>query len=364
MGTTVVMVAYSAGGKGAVAGRVRADAETLAADGATVYLVTDMMRGERPAGVRLVRGRSWLHWLLPDLARELVAVLTVRVLVFFLRLRGVRPDAVVFHSSTLIGPCLRLARSTGALLVFVVHSLIQDRVDTGANPHGRLHTRWYARATVRALRDADRAACVSRHMAEVAAESPGCAAELLVVTNPLDLGQFAVPDGPRDTDVLYAGRLSVEKGVDLLVDAVEDLDGVRTVIAGDGPMETELRRRAGTRVEFTGWLPRSELAARYGRSRLLVVPSRSEPQGVVVLEAMACGTPVLGARTGGIPEMIDEGRTGWLFESGDAGALRKALVSALADPEALAEAGRAARAAVADYGLDRHLDRIRTAYLR
>lgn len=364
MGTTVVMVAYSAGGKGAVAGRVRADAETLAADGTTVYLVTDMMRGPRPAGVRVVRGRSWVHWLLPDLPREIVAVLTVRILLTWLRWRGVRPDAVVFHSSTLIGPCLRLARSTGALLVFVVHSLIQDRVDTGANPHSRLHTRWYVRATQRSLRYADRAACVSRHMAEVAATSPGCAAELLVVTNPLDLTEFAVPEGDRDIDVLYAGRLSVEKGVDLLVAAVEGLDDVRTVIAGDGPMEAELRQRAGKAVEFPGWLTRPELAARYARARLLVVPSRSEPQGVVVLEAMACGTPVLGARTGGIPEMITDGRTGWLFESGNATALRGALVSALADPEGLAEAGRAARAAVVDYGLDRHLARIRAAYLR
>jgi glycosyltransferase involved in cell wall biosynthesis len=364
MGTTVVMVAYSAGGKGAVAGRVRADAETMAADGTTVYLVTDMMRGPRPAGVRLVRGRSWVHWLLPDLPRELIAVLTVRILLSWLRLRGVRPDSVVFHSSTLIGPCLRLARSTGALLVFVVHSLIQDRVDTGANPHSRRHTGWYVRATERALRSADRAACVSRHMAEVAATSPGRAAELLVVTNPLDLAQFAVPAVPRDIDVLYAGRLSVEKGVDLLVDAVEGLDDVRTVVAGEGPMEAELRHRAGKSVEFAGWLPRSELASRYARARLLVVPSRSEPQGVVVLEAMACGTPVLGARTGGIPEMITEGRTGWLFESGDAAALRSALVAALADPEALAEAGRAARETVVDYGLDRHLPRIRDAYLR
>jgi glycosyltransferase involved in cell wall biosynthesis len=62
--------------------------------------------------------------------------------------------------------------------------------------------------------------------------------------------------------------------------------------------------------------------------------------------------------------MVEEGRTGWLFDSGDAAALRSALVAALADPEGLAAAGRAARVAVGDYGLDRHLDRIRRVYLR
>lgn len=357
------MVGYSAGGKGAVAARVRTDAETLADAGHTVYLVTDMMRGARPEGVRLVRGRSWLHWFLPELPREAVAVVTVRVLLAFLRLRGVRPDAVVFHASTQVGPCSWLARRTGALLVFVIHSLIQDRVEAAANPHGRLLTRWYEHATRRALRRADRAVCVSRHMADLAAAVPGARAEISVVTNPLDLGQFSAAEAVRDIDVLYAGRLSVEKGVDVLVDAVLRLDGVRTVVAGTGPMEQELRARAGDRVEFVGWLPRTELARWYARARLLVVPSRSEPQGVVVLEALASGTPVLGARAGGIPEMIDEGRTGWLVPPGDADALSRTLAGLLADPEALARAGRAARESVRAYGVDSHLARVEQAYL-
>jgi glycosyltransferase involved in cell wall biosynthesis len=357
------MVAYSAGGRGAVAARVRADAEAMAADGWTVYLVTDMMRGSRPPGVRVVRGRSWLHWFLPELPREAVAVATVWVLLASLRLRRVRPASVIFHHSTLVGPCAWLARRTGALLVFVVHSLIQDRLDTAANPHARLLTGWYKRATRRALTRAQRAACVSRHMAEVAAAEPGCAAETIVVSNPLDLNQFSASDAERDIDVLYAGRLSVEKGVDVLIGALADLEGIRTVVAGTGPMEQELRHRAGDRVEFVGWLPREELASWYTRARLLVVPSRSEPQGVVVLEAMASGTPVLGARTGGIPEMIEEGRTGWLVDPGDAGALGAALTRLLADPATLARAGRAARESVVRYGMVGHQGRIRTAYL-
>jgi glycosyltransferase involved in cell wall biosynthesis len=121
------------------------------------------------------------------------------------------------------------------------------------------------------------------------------------------------------------------------------------LIAGDGPDRGALVRFAAAfglsgRVRFTGWVGDALARVRlYNAAECLVLPSRSEGFPSVAGEAAACGTPVLGARVGGVPEMVASGETGWLFEPGDDAALRERLAFALEHPEALARLRPAVR---------------------
>jgi len=193
--------------------------------------------------------------------------------------------------------------------------------------------------------------------------------QIEVVRNCLDSSGFEPRYEPGEY-FLYLGRLSREKGVDILLDAFATLpDTARLVVAGTGPLEAELRGRvAGEgRVTFTGYLSGAALEASIRGARAVVVPSQwYENAPLSVLEAMAYGKPVIGARIGGIPEMVEEGRTGLLFEAGDVDALREALDRLLTMSDAaVAEMGRAARRRVEEhYTAEEHYERLMAVYER
>jgi glycosyltransferase involved in cell wall biosynthesis len=167
---------------------------------------------------------------------------------------------------------------------------------------------------------------------------------------------------PRDRDrhdpsqgfvIGYVGRLVPEKGVDLLLDAVKDLPGMwRLHIVGMGPeqdpLSTQIRRFGlGARVTLEeAWLPSLQMPAFYRQLDALVLPSRSRPNwveqfGRVLIEAMACGVPVVGSDCGEIPSVI--GDAGLVFPEDDARALRDRLIQLMQDPDlwsSLAQQGR------------------------
>lgn len=127
---------------------------------------------------------------------------------------------------------------------------------------------------------------------------------------------------------LFSGRLSPEKGCRTLIEAFRKNPQCRLVIAGSGPEEASLRELASTapNVSFTGHLDREELFDLLGRCSFVIVPSEwYENNPMSIIEAYAAGKPVVAARTGGIPEIVREGVTGLLFESGSAASLSEAL---------------------------------------
>jgi len=155
---------------------------------------------------------------------------------------------------------------------------------------------------------------------------------------------------PRPGDyALFVGRLSPEKGLSTLLDAWRRLQIViPLVIAGDGPLRQRLQAeatRTGLRsVRFTGRLGRDEVYDAMKKAAFLVVPSVwPEPFGLIVAEAFACGTPVLGARVGSIQGMVDDQVTGLHFAPGDPEALAKIVEWAWAHPPELAAMGKASR---------------------
>ncbi len=167
----------------------------------------------------------------------------------------------------------------------------------------------------------------------------------------------------EERSVVYFGRLTPEKGLRTLVEAMGGVDGTCHVV-GDGPSAGELRRLASdlgrSNVAFAGHLAFDELAGRVRRARAVVLPSEwyeNAPRSV--LEAFALGKPVVGARIGGIPELVEDGVTGWTFTPGDAADLRRALALALANADTVEEMGRRARAVAEQrYGPDLYYERL------
>ena len=155
--------------------------------------------------------------------------------------------------------------------------------------------------------------------------------------------------GDRDEGdyFVFAGRLAPEKGIATLIRAAA-LSGERLVLAGTGPEEENLRALAaetGADVAFAGYLSGEALHGLIGSSKALVLPSEwYENAPISVLEAYALGRPVIGARIGGIPEMIREDETGMLSTPGDAESLADALaVMAARGASVRAAMGRAGR---------------------
>ena len=113
---------------------------------------------------------------------------------------------------------------------------------------------------------------------------------------------------------LYAGRLAPEKNLLRLAELTRAMPDSRLVVVGDGPYRATLARQFGSAVSFTGYLHGEDLAAAYASADVFAFPSLTETFGLVLLEAMASGLPVLAMRAGGVPESVADGQTGILGE--------------------------------------------------
>ncbi|MCC6445395.1 MAG: glycosyltransferase family 4 protein [Armatimonadetes bacterium] len=154
---------------------------------------------------------------------------------------------------------------------------------------------------------------------------------------------------PPPHPYLFAvGRLVHKKGFDLLVSAFRQAGGLERhlYIGGDGPEKRRLEALIGQsglseRVHLLGRLSPPQVYRWMQGAELIIVPSRDEPFGIVVLEGMLAGRAVLACRTGGIPEIIEHGRTGWLVEAGSAEALAEGIARLLGAPDERERLGKA-----------------------
>jgi len=150
--------------------------------------------------------------------------------------------------------------------------------------------------------------------------------------------------------IFCAARLCHEKGVHLLVEALAALPRARLVVAGDGPERASLEAQAGRnglagRVTFTGWIGPPEIARHMAHAAIVVVPSIwPEPFGMVGIEAMAYGRPVVAFDVGGIREWLLPGETGLLVPPADVAGLRQSLAQLMEDREFSVRLGRRGRA--------------------
>ncbi len=149
---------------------------------------------------------------------------------------------------------------------------------------------------------------------------------------------------PEATLLLYVGRLANEKAIERLAPALAALPGCHLALVGAGPAEQRLRAVfADLPVTFYGPLQGDDLAAAYASADIFALPSSTETLGLAAIEAMAAGLPVVGARRGGIPEVVLDGETGLLFDPDAPGDLARALAALVADSAARRRMALAAR---------------------
>jgi glycosyltransferase involved in cell wall biosynthesis len=120
---------------------------------------------------------------------------------------------------------------------------------------------------------------------------------------------------PEAPILIYIGRLSAEKEIDRIKPVLESIPGARLALVGDGPHREELEKHfAGTPTHFVGYLAGEDLGAAYASADAFIFPSRTETLGLVLLEAMAAGCPVVAAEAGGIPDIVTNGVNGFMFD--------------------------------------------------
>ena len=246
---------------------------------------------------------------------------------------------------------LFLARALGVPWVAVTHGW------TNENRKMRLYTaldRWL-------MRFPDVAVGVSPALHRFCVERRGPDADNRLILNAVDIDELRSGDGPAAVRIRHGipadavlvgvvGRFSPEKGQALAARAFAEIAGAlpsaRLLFVGEGQERAAVERAVtesglGARVVFSDY--RSDMADYFRAFDLLLLPSLSEGLPNVVLEAMACATPVLATTVGGVGEIIRDGDNGWLVEPGSPSAMAGALRRCLERPEALAPMGERAR---------------------
>jgi glycosyltransferase involved in cell wall biosynthesis len=208
--------------------------------------------------------------------------------------------------------------------------------------------------------------CPSEFMKSKCVEMGLPEAKLKVIQNFLDYSGFE-PKYEGGSYMLYAGKLTKEKGVMTLIKAVKGLDFPLKIV-GDGEMRGEyeafVKSNDIKNVEFLGFKSGEELKSYFRNAAFHIVPSEwYENAPMTIIEAFAYGKPVIGSAIGGIPEMIIEGETGFLFESGDHEELREKITFLASNAALITRMGDKARKRVEmEYNPELHYKRLMSTY--
>jgi glycosyltransferase involved in cell wall biosynthesis/GT2 family glycosyltransferase len=243
----------------------------------------------------------------------------------------------------------------------------------------RPHTRAMIELEARTLQAPGRVHALSAAVLEDARSRGLAAADVRVVPLGVRSPGPAISPARDGTTILFVGRLERRKGVDVLLRAFAAVHRAcpeaRLVLAGDHTENTELAGRtyeqefhAGAdedlraAVEFAGPVSQERLHALYASADVVCAPSRYESFGLVAVEAMACGTPVVASRVGGLAITVKDGETGYLVPARDTAAFADRVGRLLASPELVARLGAGAAAAGRTYSWRAVADRILGIY--
>lgn len=290
-----------------------------------------------------------------------------------------RPDVVHVHwpmPHALFGAALRRASGGHAALVCSYYSVEIRWVERRLRALLPL-LRWSART-------ADEVTAISTSTAVRLRDLTGREARIVPFAAPLD-GAGAAEDPPpepfseggKEIRILFVGRLVERKGVEVAVRALAELRRHRPArldVVGEGPRASRIRQVAretgvASHVRFRGRVGEAELRRLYAQCDVFVLPAvmdrkgDTEGLGVVLLEALRFGRPVVASAVGGIPDIVVPGESGWLVPPGDSRALADRILALAADPEeARRMAGRGKSWAARRFSWDRILDDLLECY--
>lgn len=168
---------------------------------------------------------------------------------------------------------------------------------------------------------------------------------------------------PEDTLLIYVGRLGAEKQIGQIRAVLEQVPGTRLAVVGNGPARDDLEKQlAGLPVKFAGYMTGTTLSEAYASADIFVFPSALETFGLVVVEAMAAGLPVVASRVGGVRDTVQEGVTGYTFDVNDSAGMVEGVRQIAVSRERIAEMGRAARAFAETQSWDAMMDEVIDIY--
>lgn len=250
------------------------------------------------------------------------------------------PDLVHVHSSSM--PAI----SGGCPVLVTAHLCMKEGIPAFYRPVRDLDALYrnivfffYIRVEKQLSRSCDKITVVSNSLREEFRKHYNV--DSAVIYNGVDPDKFKENSLPKEDWVLFTGMFRIGKGIVDLLDVAELLRGshpkVKLIMVGDGPLKNRIQRAIEKRnlinVKTRSHLSHSELLEYYQRSRIYVLPSYYEGLSTTILEAMACQLPVVASNVYGIPELVEEGVTGYMVNPGDIKGFYSRIVELIEDSE-------------------------------
>lgn len=267
-------------------------------------------------------------------------------------------DLIISHGATQCYGVAHFAQIKNIPSAWVIHELISDNIATNSNPYNWFTTQMYKHSNHYAFSKMHYIIAVSDYIKKLAILEGAKPKNTYTKHNFVDTHTFH-PDSKiiKDIDVLFIGRLSVEKGVDILIKAAQYLSKDRRIlIIGDGELRRNLEYQAqlvDCDIKFLGWVEHNLIPQFIQSAKILAAPSLSEAHAIVPLEAMACGVPVIGTtQAGGMPETITHNKNGWLLKKINAKTLGNLIEEILSDDKKLELISQAALKRAEDFSIN------------
>ena len=289
-------------------------------------------------------------------------------------LDAVQPDVVHLQSHLLVGRGLaRQATKRGIRIVATNHFMPENMIEHTLLPNFLrepvINVAW--KDAAKTFRLAESVTTPTRKAAaflEEAIELPGVHA----ISCGINAANYTPNFAPRSENrILFVGRVTGEKSIDVLLKAVAILDpelDAKLDIVGGGDLLNHLQHVAtdlgiADRVTFTGYVSEEDLHAAYGRATVFAMPSIAELQSIATLEAMASALPVVAADAMALPHLVHDGENGYLFEAGNVDDLAEKLTKVLtASPDELDRLKRTSLAFTAPHDIERTLSTFESLY--
>jgi len=286
----------------------------------------------------------------------------------------IQPDVVHIQSHIVIGRAVvRVANRLGIRAVATNHFMPENLLEHTGLPHALRATavRWAWADASRTYHRVQAMTSPTQKAATFLEKAIGVRG-VLAVSCGIDASHYtARADRPRDAKIVFVGRVTAEKQIDVLLRAMTKIDpavGATLTIVGGGDLLKQLQQATidlglANRVTFVGYLSDAELRQTLTDSSVFAMPSIAELQSIASLEAMASGLPIVVADAMALPHLVDEGENGWLFRPGDADDLAEKLTRVLtADDETYLAMRRASLRMIEGHDIERTLNVFEALY--